>query len=91
MGNRQTWPQIRQNEAYRGRWVALDQCQYDSRSGQPVGGSVVDSDEDLAELCGRLQECNNRHCAIMFCDDVPESEPLSSRPTPTPLPRPYTH
>ena len=71
--------------------MALDQCQYDSRSGQPVEGFVVDADEDLAELCGRLQESNNRHCAILFCDEACEPEPVSSRPNPTPLPRPYTH
>lgn len=91
MGSRLSWPQIRRSDEYRGRWVALDQCRYDARSGQPIEGYVVDADEDLADLCNRLQESNNRHCAILFCDDAPEPEPMSSRRTPTPLPRTYTH
>jgi hypothetical protein len=91
MGSRFTWSQIRQANEYRGRWVALDNCKYDARTAQPVEGSVVDSDEDLVELCGRIQQ-GHRHCAILFCDDSAELEPPSSRPpTVRPAPRTYTH
>ena len=39
MGSRSmTWPQIRQSEEYRGRWVALDNCRYDGRTAQPIEG-----------------------------------------------------
>src|SRR5258706_10380244 len=62
-GNRMTWPQIRQRNEYKGRWVALDHCRYDSRTAQPVEGVVVDVDEDLVELCGRIQDGDNKHCA----------------------------
>lgn len=90
MGSRLTWPQIRQSDEFRGRWVALDQARYDTKTAQPLDGFVVDADEDLVELCNRLQESDNRHCAILFCEE--ESEPVSStRPLATPLPRPYTH
>ncbi len=77
MGSRLTWPQIRESTAFRGRWVALDDCRYDARTAQPVEGSVVDSDEDLVELCSRMQRSDMQHCAILFCD---EEAPPSSRP-----------
>jgi hypothetical protein len=35
---------------------------------QPVEGDVVDADEDLADLCGRLREAQRSSCAILFCD-----------------------
>jgi hypothetical protein len=92
MGSRLSWSQIRQADEYRGRWVALDNCKYDARTAQPVEGSVVDCDEDLVELCSRIQQGDSRHCAILFCDDTPELDPPSSRPPVVrPAPRPYTH
>jgi hypothetical protein len=100
MGSRLTWAQIRRSDEFRGRWVALDSCTYDPRTAQPAEGNPIDADEDLVELCRRLQQCENRHCAIVFCDEA-EPEPVSS---PTPRPgasgpvrpsdppfRPYTH
>jgi hypothetical protein len=69
MGSRQTWPQICRNDDYRGRWVALDECSYDPRTAQPTEGTVVDADEDLVALCARMQASDNRHCAILFCDE----------------------
>ena len=68
MGSRQTWPQIKQSDEYRGLWVALDECRYDARTAQPLEGSVVDADEDLVALCSRMQADDSRHCAILFCD-----------------------
>ena len=88
--NRMTWPQIRQRNEYKGRWVALDHCRYDSRTAQPVEGVVVDVDEDLVELCSRIQEGENKHCAILFCEEAHEVEAVSQR-TPSPFPpRSYT-
>ena len=78
MGSRWTMGQIRQNDAYRGRWVALDDCRYDSRTAQPVEGSVVDSDEDLVALCNRMQESELSHCAILVCSEEDEA-PASAR------------
>lgn len=63
---------------YQGSWVALDNCRYDG-SNQPVEGDVVDSDEDLAELCGRLHESSRSKCIILFCDDDLIIEPSESR------------
>jgi hypothetical protein len=86
MGSRLSWPQIRQTEEFRGRWVALDHCTYDARTAQPLEGTVVDSDEDLVELCNRMQQSDNKHCAILFCgfpDDEPS--PQSTRGA-TPIP-----
>jgi hypothetical protein len=89
-GSRLTWPEIVTTTALRGRWIALDHCRYDARTAQPVEGVVIDSDEDLVELCGRIQDSENRHCAILFCDEPMTVEPLSAR-TPTPVPsRPVT-
>jgi hypothetical protein len=89
--SRMTWPEIRESQEFRGRWVALDHCRYDAKTAQPVEGVVVDMDEDLVELCGRIQESDNKHCAILFCEEAPTVEPISSRPTPMPIPpRSYT-
>jgi hypothetical protein len=81
-GNRMTWPQIRQRNEYKGRWVALDDCRYDSRTAQPVEGVVVDVDEDLVELCSRIQESDNKHCAILFCRRPRGGGALDGTPVP---------
>jgi hypothetical protein len=43
-------------------------------------GDVVDTDEDIAELCRRMREADKTHCAILFCEDevIIESRPLSA-------------
>ncbi len=77
MGTRLTWPEVRQNGLLRGRWVALDECRYDTKTSQVVEGSVVDSDEDLVELCTRMRRAEQQHCAILFCseeDETPRSQ-----------------
>ncbi|MBX3264350.1 MAG: hypothetical protein KF782_32055 [Labilithrix sp.] len=73
-----SWPQIRQSDEYRGRWVALDNCRYDARTAEPVEGTIVDADDDLVELCTRIRQAENKHCAILFCDEVDELPPPSS-------------
>jgi len=78
MGSRMTWPEIRQSVEYRGRWVALDQCVYDAKTAKPMEGSVVDADDDLVELCARIRTGDNKHCAILFCE---EEELESQRPS----------
>lgn len=86
-----SWPQIRQSEEFRGRWVALDNCRYDARTAQPVEGTIVDSDDDLVELCTRIRQSENKHCAILFCEDaIDETPPPSSTMRRTSLP-PTTH
>ena len=77
MGSRLTWRQICRSEDYRGRWVALDNCRYDQSTASPMEGDVVDTDEDLAELCRRMREADKTHCAILFCEDevIIESPP----------------
>ncbi len=90
MSSRLTWPQICRSDAFRGRWVALDGCQYDQRTAQPTEGTVVDADEDLVALCSRMQDSDSKHCAILYCDERPvdDAPPVSTRPTPNP-PRAY--
>ena len=46
-------------------------------------GDVVDSDEELSELCARMREAGRSSCTIVFCESaVYVSEPASSsRPT----------
>ncbi len=68
MTNRVSWPQICRSAEFKGLWVALDNCRYDSSSLQPVEGDVVDADEDIAELCSRLREGQRSSCAILFCE-----------------------
>jgi hypothetical protein len=90
-GSRLTWPEIRQSDEFSGRWVALDHCRYDARTAQPVEGIVIDVDDDLVELCSRIQESENRHCAILFCEEITTVEAISTNRAPTPLPpRSYT-
>jgi len=73
--SQQSWPDAARSGQYRGQWVALDNCRYDRTSNQPVEGDVVDSDEDLAELCARLQQSSRSKCIVMFCDDDVLIEP----------------
>ncbi len=85
MATRMTWPELRRCGEYRGRWVALDNCRYDAKTAQPVEGSVVDADEDLAELCSRMKSEDGRHCAIVFCaEQAEESEPVRAVLEPLP-------
>jgi hypothetical protein len=72
------WPEIRQSDEYRGRWVALDNCRYDAKTAQPVEGTIVDADEDLVELCTRIRQGENKHCAILFCDEDGDESPVPS-------------
>jgi hypothetical protein len=65
-----TWPEIRCNENFQGRWVAMCDCVYDNDA-RPVAGQVVDADEDLVALCSRMKKEGSRHCAILFCDPEP--------------------
>ena len=80
MGSRMTWMQICRTDDFRGHWVALDNCRYDHTTAAPVEGDVVDTDEDLAELCGRMRAADKSHCAILYCDDevIIEAPPPSS-------------
>lgn len=74
---RLSWPLEASDAArYQGHWVALDNCRYDGGH-LPVDGDVVDSDPDLAELCGRLHESNRSKCIVLFCDaDMVIDQPL---------------
>jgi hypothetical protein len=92
MTTRMTWPQLQRSDEFRGRWVALDNCRYDAKTAQPVEGSVVDVDEDLAELCTRIRSEHGRHCAIVFCGQEIEAEaPPSSRQLRAPSTGAVTH
>ena len=73
---RMKWDQICSQDEFRGRWVALDSCRYDESTGKATEGAVVDSDDDLAELCTRIRESEWKNCAILFCA---ESEPEAAR------------
>jgi hypothetical protein len=84
-----TWDQIRQSDRFKGRWVALDNCTYDPRTAQPIEGSIVDADEDLVELCRRMQKDENRHCAILFCDEADPEPSSGTTPQSIRLPQPY--
>lgn len=62
-----SWRQIATHPQFRGRWVALDGCVYDGHSPDPADAEVVDSDEDLSELCARIEAAERRNCEIRFC------------------------
>ena len=77
-----TWPELCRSEQFKGLWVALDNCRYDNSTLQPIEGDVVDADEELAELCGRMREAGRGSCAILYCDDEVLVESPRSRSTP---------
>ncbi len=66
--HRMTWKEICTRDECRGRWVALYACRYDE-GGRATEGSLVDIDDDLAELCSRVRESQWKNCAILFCDE----------------------
>jgi len=68
MNTRVAWPELRRSGQLKGQWVALDNCRYDQLTLQPIEGDVVDADEDLAALCGRMRDLGRSSCAIFFCD-----------------------
>lgn len=90
MANRITWNQITKAEEFRGLWIALDHCRYDESTSEPIEGDLVDSDEDLAELCGRMQEAGQTSCAILYCGRASSPDARPSSPPRTPEPRAAT-
>jgi hypothetical protein len=66
-GSRILWAELCKDGEYKGRWIALEGVRYDS--GVPIEGVVVDTDDDLAALCARIQSADYAACAILFCDD----------------------
>jgi hypothetical protein len=67
MISRMTWRELCRSSAYKGLWVAIDNCRYDE-SRQPVEGDVVDSDREFSELCARMRETGRCSCTIVFCE-----------------------
>lgn len=63
------WTELCASDEYQGRWVALDGCRYDESTAKPVEGTVIDSDEDLVELCNRIRAAGGRECAILFIEE----------------------
>jgi hypothetical protein len=50
---------------YQNQWVAIDPTA-EARGPRVNGGVIVDADEELSELCTRLNEAKRRHCTIIF-------------------------
>lgn len=77
------WPEICRCDQFRGRWVALDNVRYDPVTSQPIEAEVVDVDDDLADLCGRMRASSRTSCAILQCEEkaiAPLSRHRSSPP-----------
>jgi len=84
MKNPQPWSDLCRSSDFAGMWVALDNCRFDAETRQPLEGDVVDSDVDLAVLCGRMRDKGRAHCALVYCDDdVLVENRRSSVPPPT--------
>ncbi len=78
---RMSWNEICAHKQYRGRWVALAGCRYDDSTNQPSEGTVVDADDDLAELCSRMKRANHHFCTILFCESAAPSFRRAASPT----------
>lgn len=76
---RMTWPEMCRSEEYRGRWVALDNILYEPSSTQPHEADVVDSDEDLSELCSRMRATDRTACAVLFCQQAAPTPRINRR------------
>lgn len=68
VSSRMSWNEICAHQQFRGRWVALDRCRYDDSTKEPAEGTVIDADDDLAELCSRVKKANHHFCTILFCE-----------------------
>lgn len=75
MQQRMTWDEICEDDHLRGRWIAIDDCRFDEATGKATEGLVVDSDDDLAELCSRIRESEHTNCSILFADGSRASAP----------------
>lgn len=80
-----TWQELCRSVEFSGLWVALDGCRFDPTTRQPLEGDVVDADEDLAVLCGRMRETGRGNCAILYCDDEVLVDQRRSTPPPAAL------
>jgi hypothetical protein len=77
-----TWPELCRSDRFKGLWVAIDNCVYDQATRQPIEGDVVDSDEELSELCGRMREAGRSSCTIVYCQNDVYVTPSSTPPSP---------
>ncbi len=68
MGIRLPWPEIRRRTEFQGQWIALEHCVFEAQTSEPTEGEVVDSDENLGELCKRVKRGEGRNLVIRFCD-----------------------
>ncbi len=75
----QAWAEISRCSEFDGHWVALDSPRYDPATREPVAGVVVDSDRELAALCGRMRDAGRSSCAILFCGRERGSRPNARR------------
>lgn len=66
---RMTWEEICRDDGLRGRWIAMDDCSFDEATGRATEGMVVDSDDDLAELCSRMRDSQWKNCSIVYADE----------------------
>lgn len=77
--SRRSWVELCSSEEFKGRWVALDAARYDETTERPTEGTVVDADDDLAELCGRLKNTGRKNCAVVYCEEPEERHERPSR------------
>ena len=88
---RRSWSEIARSREYQGRWVALDGVRYEAGTSRPAEAEVVDSDEDLADLCARMREADHTSCAIVFCEADSFLAASVRRPEALPGDRAATH
>jgi len=59
----------------------MDECVFDDSTGDATEGLVVDSDDDLAELCARMRNSEHKNCEILFADETDEPDGQSKPDT----------
>ena len=82
--SRSSWDELTSKEELRGRWVALDNVLY-APSKEPLEADLVDFDDDLTALCGRMRAADQTSCKILRCvaRNSQRQSPPPSRPPPS--------
>lgn len=71
------WYEICSERHYSGRWVALDECQYEGNTQSPDEAIVVDADDDLGALCNRMKKAARQCCTVLFAEPPRRSRTIS--------------
>lgn len=77
---RARWEDLCASPEFAGRWIAVDHVRYEPGTRDPSEVEVVDVDDDIAALCGRMRAGNRTSCCVLHC--LPRVARVRSAPPP---------